>query len=55
MDNEPGKPRAIGVFRDVQSTIYDQAVNAQIRTAIDKRGAGKLKDLVYSGERWDVK
>jgi 2-oxoglutarate ferredoxin oxidoreductase subunit beta len=55
MDNEPGKPRAIGVFRDVQSTIYDQAVNAQIRTAIDKRGAGKLKDLVYSGEMWDVK
>jgi 2-oxoglutarate ferredoxin oxidoreductase subunit beta len=55
MDHEPGKPRAIGVFRDVHAPIFDQAVNAQVRTAIDKRGAGKLKDLVYAGETWDVK
>jgi 2-oxoglutarate ferredoxin oxidoreductase subunit beta len=55
MDHEPGKPRAIGVFRDVQAPVFDQAVNAQVRSAIEKRGRGKFEDLVYAGEMWDVK
>jgi 2-oxoglutarate ferredoxin oxidoreductase subunit beta len=55
MDGEkPQKPAPIGIFRDVQAPIYDEDMNRQVRTAVEKRGAGKLRDLVWSGEMWQV-
>ena len=54
MDNDPSKPRPIGIFRDIEQPVFDTSVNAQVAEAIDKKGAGKLKDLVYAGDTWTV-
>jgi 2-oxoglutarate ferredoxin oxidoreductase subunit beta len=50
----PGFPTPIGVFRAVDTPVYEQAVQAQIEGAIEKRGEGKIKDLIYSGDIWEV-
>jgi 2-oxoglutarate ferredoxin oxidoreductase subunit beta len=55
MDRDPQKPRPIGIFRSVQASSFDHAVNAQIAKAIEKRGAGTIRDLVYAGDMWDVR
>jgi 2-oxoglutarate ferredoxin oxidoreductase subunit beta len=50
----PNFPTPIGVFRNVEAPAYDAAVVAQIEESIEKRGHGKLKDLIYSGDIWEV-
>tara|TARA_R110002126_G_scaffold91744_1_gene218170 strand:+ start:6790 stop:7794 length:1005 start_codon:yes stop_codon:yes gene_type:complete len=54
LDSQPDMPQPLGVFRAVESTIYEEGVNAQVADAIAKKGAGELKDLVYAGERWKI-
>ena len=54
MDTDPSKPRPIGIFRDVQAPVFDTAVNEQIAEAVEKKGGGQLKDLVYAGDTWTV-
>jgi 2-oxoglutarate ferredoxin oxidoreductase subunit beta len=55
MDLEkPEKPVPIGIFRSVQAPTYDEEINRQVASAIAKRGPGKLRDLVWSGETWEV-
>ena len=51
---DPEMPRPIGIVRDVQAPIFEDAVHEQIRAAKKKRGEGTLEDLVYSGETWTV-
>jgi 2-oxoglutarate ferredoxin oxidoreductase subunit beta len=56
MDLEkPEKPVPIGIFRAVEAPTYDQEINRQVATAIAKRGAGKLRDLIWAGETWEVR
>jgi len=55
MDLEkPEKPVPIGVFRAVDAPIYDEEINRQVNAAVAKRGKGTLKDLIWSGETWEV-
>jgi 2-oxoglutarate ferredoxin oxidoreductase subunit beta len=54
MDQDPGLPKPLGIFRAVQEATYERAVNAQVEKAIASRGRGKLRDLVWSGETWTV-
>jgi len=54
MDLDPALPRPIGIFRDVQAQVFDQAVNAQIAAAKAAKGPGTLEKLLHSGERWTV-
>ncbi|MEM6671205.1 MAG: 2-oxoacid:ferredoxin oxidoreductase subunit beta [Planctomycetota bacterium] len=54
MRDDPEMPVPIGVFRDVAAPIYETGVRAQVDDAIATKGAGDLKDLVYSGEIWTV-
>ena len=49
-----GMPTALGVFRCVDEPIYEQGVIEQIRGAEEKAGDATLKDLLYSGDTWDV-
>jgi 2-oxoglutarate ferredoxin oxidoreductase subunit beta len=51
---DPEMPRPIGIVRDVKAPIFEDAVHEQIRAAKAKRGAGSIKDLVYTGETWTV-
>jgi len=38
----------------VDAATYDEEINRQVATAVSKRGQGTLKDLIWSGETWDV-
>ncbi len=50
----PEFPEPIGVFRAVERPVYDDEMNKQVSQAIEKRGAGDLEKLFYSGETWTV-
>ncbi len=54
MDHEKTKPTPIGIFRSVEAETFDIAANKQVHAAIEKRGRGKLEDLIRSGETWEV-
>jgi 2-oxoglutarate ferredoxin oxidoreductase subunit beta len=54
MDQEPLKPRPIGIFRQVEAPVFEDGVHAQIDQEIEKKGRGSLEQLVYGGETWTV-
>jgi 2-oxoglutarate ferredoxin oxidoreductase subunit beta len=47
-------PVPIGVFRDVRRPTYDELLSKQVSDAVEMKGEGSLRDLIYSGERWKV-
>ena len=51
----PEFPTPIGVFRAVDSPTYEGAVVDQLEHAVESRGHGKLEDLIYAGDTWEVK
>lgn len=48
-------PIAIGVIRDVDSPAYDQAVTDQIAEVRAKKGFNSLREMILSGDTWEVK
>ncbi len=54
LDADPSKPRPIGIFRDVQAPVFDSDINQQVAKAIETKGKGELKKLIYSGDQWTV-
>ena len=48
-------PIALGVIRDVDAMTYDQAVAEQIEDVKGKKKQRTLKDLLLSGDTWEVK
>ena len=54
LDSDPSMPRSLGIFRDVQAPIFEDAVHEQIHKAQSARGEGTLEKLIYSGETWSV-
>ena len=50
----PELPTALGIIRRVERPAYDELVNAQVETEIDKKGRGDLAALLNSGHRWTV-
>ncbi len=54
LDRETDRPRAIGIFHDVEQETYDQAVNTQVQNVIDEKGEGSLKDLIYTPDTWTI-
>ena len=55
LDETPGMPVPIGIFRSVDAPVFDRDANAQVQSAIEKRGRGKLEDLIYTGDMWTVR
>jgi len=55
MSNYPGLPRPIGIFRDVERSVYEDEMAKQIHAAQAKRGKGNLDALLNSGETWYIK
>ncbi|MBL4769717.1 MAG: 2-oxoacid:ferredoxin oxidoreductase subunit beta [Planctomycetes bacterium] len=49
-----GMPMPMGIFRDVEALVYDEAVAAQVNASIPESGPPPLKDLVWGGETWEV-
>ena len=48
-------PIALGVIRDVEAMTYDQAVKEQIEDVKGKKPQRTLRDLLLSGDTWEVK
>ena len=48
-------PLPLGVFREVNAPVYEDLVHAQINDQTEKKGRGKVADLISSGETWEVK
>ncbi len=50
----PRYPEPVGVFRAVMHTTFDEAINAQVDSAISAKGPGNLEDLLSAGDTWTV-
>jgi len=50
----PNWPMPVGVIRRIEAPCFDEAVRQQISDVTKSRGAGTLRDLIYSGSTWDV-
>jgi 2-oxoglutarate ferredoxin oxidoreductase subunit beta len=44
----------VGVFRDVDRQSYDEGMNAQLASAVEKKGAGDLAALLNAGDTWQI-
>jgi 2-oxoglutarate ferredoxin oxidoreductase subunit beta len=51
---QPEFPEAIGVFRDVEISVYDEGVNQQVDEAQEADPDATLDDLFNSGTTWTV-
>jgi len=47
-------PKALGVIRDVEGSVYDQAVEAQVKEAQAKTPNRKLSDFLKTLETWEI-
>jgi len=54
MDASPDLPRPIGIFRNVQAPVFEEAMHQQLNTAVEQKGEGTLEQLIYAGETWTV-
>jgi 2-oxoglutarate ferredoxin oxidoreductase subunit beta len=50
----PHEPTPLGVFRDVQRAVYDEAMGAQLDAAKTRLGEGDLAKLISAGDTWVV-
>ncbi|MDQ1593191.1 MAG: 2-oxoglutarate/2-oxoacid ferredoxin oxidoreductase subunit beta [Pyrinomonadaceae bacterium] len=50
----PDFPQPVGIFRAVERDTYEDMMEAQIKAAIAKQGAGNLEKLINSGDTWIV-
>ncbi len=51
----PDWPMPVGVIRRIEAPAFDAAVRKQIDEVTADRGAGRLEDLIYSGNTWEVR
>lgn len=54
LDGRQDLPTAVGLFRRVNAPVFDQDVHAQVRAVLERKGPGKLKDLLYTKDAWTV-
>lgn len=50
----PKFPVPMGVFRSIADHVYDKDVQDQVKSVIEKKGAGDMKKLLFSGDTWEV-
>ena len=50
----PEFPTPIGVLRAIEKPAYEQGVAEQIRDERERKGAGTLEELIWSGDLWKV-
>ncbi|MBR5102443.1 MAG: 2-oxoacid:ferredoxin oxidoreductase subunit beta [Muribaculaceae bacterium] len=48
-------PLALGVIRDVEAPTYDAELQKQVETVTAQHGYESLRDMVMSGDTWEVK
>jgi len=51
----PAYPVALGVIRNVEGKVYDECMEKQIEEVKEKSPIKSMKDLLFSGDVWEVK
>ena len=54
LDGQNG-PIPLGVIQKIAAPIYEEDLYAQIDEQVAKNGKGQFKDLLHSGNTWEVK
>src|SRR5688572_11980854 len=54
MASSPHEPTPIGIFRDVNRQVYEEAMQGQIASATEKLGPGDISKLLRSGDTWEI-
>ena len=54
LDENPDMPVPIGIFRSIDAPVFDEDATRQVQNAVEQKGRGKLRDLVYAGDMWTV-
>ena len=52
--SNPDLPEPIGVIYSIDKPTYNQDMIDQINHAKDKKGVGKVQDLLNAGDTWKV-
>ena len=50
----PEFPEVVGTFRSVRRPTYEELLDGQIASVIEKKGKGKLEDLFKAEDIWTV-
>jgi len=50
----PDFPLPVGVLRESSKPCYEDMLGAEVERAIESRGPGDLRELLHSGDTWDV-
>ena len=54
LDETPGYPTPIGVYRKINKPTYNEGVEQQIENVTAKLGKGDLEKVLFSGNTWEV-
>ncbi len=54
LDKDPEMPRPFGIFYMAEQPTLDGLVHEQVADVTAKKGAGELKDLIYTDDCWVV-
>ena len=55
LEVETDLPVALGVIRDVEAPSYETCVAQQVEEAKAKHGFSCLRDVILTGDTWEVK
>lgn len=55
MNEKPGLPTPVGVFRQISKPTYDEMLYDQIKQIKEKKGDGDLKKLFFNTTTWEIK
>lgn len=55
MNEKPGLPTPVGVFRQIYKPTYDEMLHEQIRKVKEKKGEGDLRKLFFDATTWEIK
>ncbi len=54
LERDGDLPTPIGIFRQVERPLFEDIVHGQVDDLTAKKGPGKLKDLIYTKDTWEV-
>lgn len=54
MSNNPEFPTPIGVFRQIFKPTYDEEMQKQVNSVIEKKGKGDLEKLLFGTNTWEI-
>ena len=54
IDRDSTLPTPMGIFRQIDRPVFEDDVHSQIEAVTEKKGPGSVRDLIYTGDTWQV-